>query len=142
MNLRRNNNLIVKEGLEEEPGVQPYVDFLTRKKPEPGEYIDKVTRRCGVIGVKVGMTRFWDSYWQEVPLTMIYVNILIFHLLTISDPQLSSRSSQISEQRWQNTTTSWSAPYFTAQSDKTTIGTFYEAWNTTETCFTRIQSYT
>jgi hypothetical protein len=55
------------------------IDFLTRKKPEFGEFNDGVTRRTGVVGVKLGMTRFWDSYWQEVPLTMIYVrfNILV-----------------------------------------------------------------
>jgi hypothetical protein len=65
--------LSVQESVEEEPSVIPYINFLTRKKPEPGDYIDGVTRRCGVIGVKLGMTRFWDSYWQEVPLTIIYV---------------------------------------------------------------------
>jgi large subunit ribosomal protein L3 len=69
----KNGVIPAKEGLEEEPGIQPYIDFLSRKRPEPGEYNDGVTRRCGAIGVKIGMTRFWDSYWQEVPLTIIYI---------------------------------------------------------------------
>ncbi|KAG2387579.1 hypothetical protein C9374_001173 [Naegleria lovaniensis] len=70
----RNKGVIPgEELLQEEPLHQGWVNFMKATKPKEGEYHPGESIRTGVIGQKVGMVPFWDSYHSYVPLTIIHI---------------------------------------------------------------------
>lgn len=71
--MRNAGKFPLEDVLAEEPSVAEYIAWLKKGKPQEGEYNKDVSKRCGIIGVKLGMLPYWNEYFQRLPLTVIYV---------------------------------------------------------------------
>lgn len=60
------------EILEEEPGYQEYIDWVNLTTPKDGKW-HLNARRCGAIGVKVGMFPMWTEYLERISVTCIWI---------------------------------------------------------------------
>lgn len=60
------------EILEEEPGIQEYIDWVKLTTVKPGGYYPQA-RRCGAIAIKIGMFPQWTEYFERIVVTGLWI---------------------------------------------------------------------